>query len=253
MIRGDKMLAQERFDKILELLRKEQSVTVTELTKQLNTSESTIRRDLTALDRQGLLIKVHGGATAVKTVLSSEEAVPQKSRKHLEEKKKIAEYAARLVCPEDFVYIDAGTTTEWIIDFLKEYDAVYVTNGIGHARKLMNAGFHVRLLGGEIKAVTEAIVGDDALESLEKYNFTKGFFGTNGIDMKRGFTTPDLKEAAIKKRAMKYCKQSYILADHSKFDQILPVKYGNLGDAVIITDRLKNKDYNNLTTIKEVF
>lgn len=247
------MLAQERFDKILELLRKEQSVTVTELTRQLNTSESTIRRDLVALDKQGLLIKVHGGATAVKTVLSAEEAVTQKSRKHLKEKKRIAEYAAKLVCPGDFVYIDAGTTTEWMIDFLKEYDAVYVTNGIGHARKLMNTGFQVRLLGGEIKAVTEAIVGDDALENLEKYNFTKGFFGTNGVDIKRGLTTPDLKEASVKKKAMNHCKEVYILADSSKFDQVLPVKYGDIENLVIITDRLLNKDYNNLTTIKEVF
>lgn len=247
------MLAQERFDKILELLRKEQSVTVTELTRQLNTSESTIRRDLAALDKQGLLIKVHGGATAVKTVLSAEEAVTQKSRKHLKEKKRIAEYAAKLVCPGDFVYIDAGTTTEWMIDFLKEYDAVYVTNGIGHARKLMNTGFQVRLLGGEIKAVTEAIVGDDALENLEKYNFTKGFFGTNGVDIKRGLTTPDLKEASVKKKAMNHCKEVYILADSSKFDQVLPVKYGDIENLVIITDRLLNKDYNNLTTIKEVF
>ncbi len=247
------MLAQERFDKILELLRKEQSVTVTELTKQLNTSESTIRRDLTALDKQGLLVKVHGGATAVKTVLSSEEAVKQKSRKHLEEKQRIAKYAAGMVCPRDFIYIDAGTTTEWMIDFLKEYDVVYVTNGIGHARKLMNAGFHVRLLGGEIKAVTEAVVGDDALESLEKYNFSKGFFGVNGIDRKRGFTTPDLKEASIKREAMNHCKEVYVLADHSKFDQISSVKFRDIEKAVIITDKLMNKEYNNLTTIKEVF
>ena len=75
------MLAQERFEKILELLRKEQSVTVTDLTKQLNTSESTIRRDLTLLDKQGLLIKVHGGATAVKSVFALEEAVTLKSKK----------------------------------------------------------------------------------------------------------------------------------------------------------------------------
>lgn len=73
------------------------------------------------------------------------------------------------------VYLDAGTTTEMIIDFLKEYDVIYVTNGITHARKLMNAGFKVHLIGGEIKAVTEAVVGEEALEQLDKYNFTKGF------------------------------------------------------------------------------
>ena len=76
------MLAQERFERILEILREKQSVTVTDLTKWLNTSESTIRRDLTELNRQGLLIKVHGGATAVKSVLSREEEVITKAKKH---------------------------------------------------------------------------------------------------------------------------------------------------------------------------
>lgn len=98
------------------------------------------------------------------------------------------------------MYIDAGTTTELMIDFLTEKGAVYITNGISHARKLMNAGYRVFLLGGEMKAVTEAIIGEDALENLEKYNFTKGFFGTNGVDLEKGFTTPDPKEAAVKKK-----------------------------------------------------
>ena len=162
------MLAQERFERILEILREKQSVTVTDLTKWLNTSESTIRRDLTELNRQGLLIKVHGGATAVKSVLSREEEVITKAKKHQSEKRKIGEYAASLINKEDMVYLDAGTTTEMIIDFLKEYDVIYVTNGITHARKLMNAGFKVHLIGGEIKAVTEAVVGEEALEQLDK-------------------------------------------------------------------------------------
>ena len=226
------MLAQERFERILEILREKQSVTVTDLTKWLNTSESTIRRDLTELNRQGLLIKVHGGAS---------------------EKRKIGEYAASLINKEDMVYLDAGTTTEMIIDFLKEYDVIYVTNGITHARKLMNAGFKVHLIGGEIKAVTEAVVGEEALEQLDKYNFTKGFFGTNGIDEVRGFTTPDMKEAAIKRKAMEQCQQRYILTDQSRFDQISTFKFADLKKANIITDHLKNNKLREITTIEEVF
>ena len=128
------MLAQERFERILEILREKQSVTVVELTEKLNTSESTIRRDLTELNRQGLLIKVHGGATAIKSVLSREEEVITKSKKHQEEKRKIAKYAASLINKEDIVYLDAGTTTEMMLDYLREYDVIYVTNGITHAR-----------------------------------------------------------------------------------------------------------------------
>ena len=241
------MLAQERFERILEILREKQSVTVVELTEKLNTSESTIRRDLTELNRQGLLIKVHGGATAIKSVLSREEEVITKSKKQQEEKRKIAKYAASLINKEDIVYLDAGTTTEMMLDYLKEYDVIYVTNGITHARKLMNAGFKVHLIGGEIKAVTEA------LEQLDKYNFTKGFFGTNGIDLKRGFTTPDQKEAAVKKKAMEQCQKRYILSDASKFNVISTIKFADLKKAEIITDHLENKEFKRITNIEEVF
>ena len=239
------MLAQERFERILEILREKQSVTVVELTEKLNTSESTIRRDLTELNRQGLLIKVHGGATAIKSVLSREEEVITKSKKHQEEKRKIAKYAASLINKEDIVYLDAGTTTEMMLDYLREYDVIYVTNGITHARKL--------LIGGEIKAVTEALVGEEALEQLDKYNFTKGFFGTNGIDLKRGFTTPDQKEAAVKKKAMEQCQKTYILSDASKFNVISTIKFADLKKAEIITDHLENKEFKRITNIEEVF
>ena len=232
------MLAQERFERILEILREKQSVTVVELTEKLNTSESTIRRDLTELNRQGLLIKVHGGATAIKSVLSREEEVITKSKKHQEEKRKIAKYAASLINKEDIVYLDAGTTTEMMLDYLREYDVIYVTNGITHARKLMNAGFKVHLIGGEIKAVTEALVGEEALEQLDKYNFTKGFFGT---------------EAAVKKKAMEQCQKTYILSDASKFNVISTIKFADLKKAEIITDHLENKEFKRITNIEEVF
>lgn len=247
------MLAQERFERILEFLRDRQSVTVADLTNWLNTSESTIRRDLTELSRQGLLIKVHGGATAINSVLSREEEVITKAKKHQKEKREIGKYAASLIRKDDMVYLDAGTTTEMMIDFLKERDVIYVTNGITHARQLMNAGFKVHLIGGEIKAITEAVVGEEAIEQLDKYNFTKGFFGTNGIDEQRGFSTPDMKEAAVKRKALQQCQQRYILTDQSKFDQISAFKFADLNKAVIITDQLNNKKYKEITTIEEVF
>ena len=74
-----------------------------------------------------------------------------------------------------------------MIEFLTETNAVYVTNGISHAARLAAKGFKVFILGGELKATTEAIIGTEALNSLKVYNFTKGFFGTNGISTKSGF------------------------------------------------------------------
>ena len=117
----------------------------------------------------------------------------------------------------------------------------------------MNAGYRVFLLGGEMRAVTEAIIGEDALENLEKYNFTKGFFGTNGVDLEKGFTTPDPKEAAVKKKALHHCSTAFVLADKSKFNQISSVRFAEIQDAEIITEQLDDKRYETLTTIKEVF
>mgnify|MGYP002604882736 CR=1 FL=1 len=151
------MLTEQRHEIILRLLEEKKSITVTELKELLDASESTVRRDITALDKAGKLPKVFGGAVALNhKVTAYEPTVAQKSELNKEEKKKIAKYAASLINKEDIVYLDAGTTTELMLDYLKEYDVIYVTNGITHARKLMNAGFKVHLIGGEIKAVTEA-------------------------------------------------------------------------------------------------
>lgn len=82
--------------------------------------------------------------------------------------------------PDDFVYLDAGTTTEYMIPFLTEKSAVFVTNAVSHALQLTENGFRVILIGGELKAATEAIVGNEAYVNLQKYNFTKGFFERTG-------------------------------------------------------------------------
>jgi len=103
--------------------------------------------------------------------------------------------------------------------------------------------FQTFILGGELKGSTEAIVGEEAVSSLKKYNFTKGFFGTNGIHIKRGFTTADLKEAIVKKEALDRCKESFILADNSKFNSISAVTFREFEKADIITTDLVQEEF----------
>lgn len=234
------MLTEERFTKILSILESMGSVTVQQLMTELDASESTIRRDLTALDANGQLIKVHGGAILKSTVYSTrDDEVIQRKERNKEAKEIIAKYAAGLIAPGDFVYVDAGTTTERMIDYLTEKQAVFVTNAITHAKKLAGKGFTVYILGGEFKAVTEAIVGEEAVVTLEKYNFTKGFWGANGISLQSGFSTPELKEAMVKRKSMENCKERYVLADESKFNQISSVTFGDFEGSSIITTGLK--------------
>ena len=92
-------------------------------------------------------------------------------------------------------------------------------------------------MGGKLKGTTEAVVGAGAIESLSLYNFTLGFWGTNGIHKKAGFTTPDREEAGVKHTALWHCKKPYVLADSSKFDSISPVKFAEFEDALIITEK----------------
>ena len=153
--------------------------------------------------------------------------------------------------PGDFVYIDAGTSTSWMLNSDICRDAIYVTNAVDHAMKLSSFGLRVYILGGEFKRNTEAIVGEEAVLSIKKYNFTKGFFGTNGVDPERGFTTPEIGEAAIKHAAMEQCSEKFVLCDSSKFGVRCPVSFADYDQAVIITDKIQ-AGYEDRSNIREV-
>ncbi|MBQ5430046.1 MAG: DeoR/GlpR transcriptional regulator [Lachnospiraceae bacterium] len=247
------MLTEERFARIVSLVEARGSVTVTELMEEFGSSESTIRRDLTTLDRSGRLLKVRGGAIARNGSLSTrDDEVASRMERNIKEKGTIGSYAAALITPEDFVYIDAGTTTDQMLSHITCKDAVYVTNAVSHAMKLATIGCRVYILGGEFKHATEAIVGEEAIASLAKYNFTKGFFGTNGITKKNGFTTPEVKEAMVKQRAMESCREKYVLADGSKFGGVSAISFGAFDSATIITDAVVRREFAECRNIVEV-
>ena len=210
------MLSEERYRMILKILEEKRSVTVTELTNLLDISESTARRDITALDKAGKLIKVFGGAVlSDNEFLSLEPTVAQKAEISQEEKRKIARYAASLIQPHDFIYLDAGTTTGYMLDYIRETDAAFVTNAVAHAQKLARNGMYVILTGGTLKSSTEAVVGAMAALMLKDYHFTRGFFGTNGVSRIAEFTTPDADEALVKKVTFGSFASASILTDEA--------------------------------------
>lgn len=247
------MLTEERLQGIWRIVTEKGSASIQELMDALHISESTVRRDLALLDEQGRIQKVRGGAMVIGDAYSTkEDSVLQKKDKNLEEKREIAKFAASLIEEDDFVYLDAGTTTELMIEYLTVKNVVFVTNAVAHAKKLSLAGYTTFILGGELKATTEAIVGDEAVESLRKYNFTKGFWGANGVHRKNGFTTPDLKEANVKRTAMQHCAKRYILSDASKFSQISCVKFADFANACIITTKVADPIWKQCDNIIEV-
>ena len=247
------MLTEERYQLILSILDERKAVTVAQLSERLNISESTIRRDLNTLADMGKLNKVFGGATALRRSSGIFETdVANRSSVMSAEKTEIAKYSATLIHDDDFVYIDSGTTTLRLVDFITNKKATYVTNGIIHAQKLIEKRLNAYIIGGRIKPLTEAVVGSSGMKSLTGLNFTKAFMGTNGIDIDSGFTTPDLDEARMKETAVRNSYMTFVIADRSKFSKVCAVTFAPLKVGCIITDACPDIRYSEITIVKEV-
>lgn len=247
------MLTQERRKRILDLIAEQGSATVAQLSEIFDSSESTIRRDLVALSKLGRLNKVHGGATVLQQeFLKNEDNIEVKSLKNVDEKNQIAQYAASQINDDDFVFIDAGSTTYLMAVCIENSKATFVTNGIAHARELARKGCRVFVIGGELKESTEAIIGLVAASNLQKYNFSKAFIGVNGISEKQGFTTPDTDEAMLKAVAIERSFVSYVIADSSKFGKVSAVTFAPLDAACIVCDKCPDDAVKKKSVVKEV-
>ena len=132
------MFTEERYSIILNQLKIKGMISVTELVKKLGASESTVRRDLNSLDSEGLLKKIHGGAVSIEEIISRHDyRVNIRQSINVDEKNEIAKYAASLIEENDVIYIDSGTTTELLINYIEASNITAVTNGIIHAKKLL--------------------------------------------------------------------------------------------------------------------
>jgi DeoR family transcriptional regulator, fructose operon transcriptional repressor len=253
MKRGDFVITEERHKLILDIIAKKGIVKLNEFVEITGTSESTIRRDLTYLESVNALKRVHGGATLLKSRYT-ELSYNEKLNKNINEKSIIARYAASLIQKGDCIYMDAGTTTFEMIKYINIPDVVVVTNGLKHIDALVEKGINSYILGGKVRAITKAIIGIDTLKNLEKFRFDKAFMGINGIHYQYGYTTPDAEEAAIKEAAINLSKETYILADESKFGEVSFCKVSEIIEASIITNaQVENIDkYQKLTNIKVV-
>lgn len=247
------MLAEQRARTILQQVSRHQTVSVADLCALTGASEATIRRDLNALARIGKLNKVHGGATS----LEAEEFLAQEpdadtKRLYAREKEKIARYAAALVGEDDVVYLDTGTTTLHMAEHLKGSKALFVTSSVEFACRLTEHSLKVYVLGGMLKPGTVDVVGAEALTELGRFNFSKVFLGASGVSVSQGFTTPDPEAAALKRIAASRAQSVYMLADSTKFGRVTAATIFPLEGAVIITERLTDPRYREVTEVQVV-
>ncbi|SFJ43006.1 transcriptional regulator, DeoR family [Halobacillus dabanensis] len=247
------MLTPERQQLIIKTVKNDHTAKIKQLVEVTGASESTIRRDLDQLEEQGLLRRVHGGAS-IRNPASEELSMGEKITKYHKEKQAIAKFAASLVKDGDCIFIDAGSTTYEMIPFLKGKNIMVVTNGLSHLDALNENKVMTYVLGGLVKHQTGAVVGPGAIKNLQQYRFDQCFIGANGVTVEDGFTTPDPEEAAIKQTTLNLSRKRYILVDHSKFNEVAFLRFSDLSEAEIITNYQGKSmdDYLKKTNIKVV-
>lgn len=212
-------------------------ISVQELVDELEHSESTIRRDLSHLEKEQKLVRVHGGAKRHVKV-APEDTMEEKTVKNVQEKQRIARLASELVEENDVIYLDAGSSTFEMIPYLQGKKIIVVTNGVPHASLLTDLKIETYLLGGKIKQKTKAVIGGQAEKQLRQYRFSKAFLGMNAVDIEYGFTTPDSEEAEMKRTAIQQSNQPFVLIDPSKMNMTTFVKVANIDDCAIVTTHL---------------
>jgi DeoR family transcriptional regulator, fructose operon transcriptional repressor len=232
------MYAEERQQEILRLARVEGRVDVATLADTLNVTAETIRRDLTTLERAGVLRRVHGGAIPVERI-GFEPAVATRDAVLTVEKERIAK-AALSELPEDgAIILDAGTTTARLAQALPlDRELTVVVNSPVLATMLASrANVNVLLLGGRLRGRTLATVDDWALRPLADLYVDVAFLGANGCSVERGLTTPDPAEAAVKRAMIMAARRTVLLADHTKIGNDYLARFGQLSDLdLLITD-----------------
>lgn len=229
------MQKSKRLKLIKEIMLERKDLQVSELVEAMSVaSESTIRRDIKDLVSDGFLIE-HYGSIVLNEKNDSDVLFSVRATKNTEEKNKIAIEAAKLIKDNAFVYLDAGSTTLSMVRHISATNCIFVTNGINVATELAANHFTVHLVGGELKLITMAIVGEAALNNIKNYHFDISFIGTNGIS-EVGYSTPDIREGILKQAVVSHSRHSYIVADRSKFEKTTSFVFATPEECDLITN-----------------
>jgi DeoR family fructose operon transcriptional repressor len=213
-------LAPQRREHIRLLVRESGIARVEDLRRELKVSVATIRRDLEVLEEEGKVRRVHGGAVSTETRL--EEAVfDDKTNQFIRQKRDIAAEAYKLIGEEESLYLDGGSTTLCLARLLKDRkDLTVVTNSLRAAGELADSGPRVILTGGELRRISQTMVGPLTSAVLSQVRVDKAFMGTMGFCLKNGLTTTDPNEAYVKALVAEQASQVVLLADSSKADKV---------------------------------
>src|SRR5690349_12333497 len=239
-----KSTTERRAELILQELLRNGEVAVDDLARQLKVSEATIRRDLTELERQGLLLRSHGGAVPVAPMLYEPfrhlSSFQEQQEKCAAEKRRIGLLAAGLIADGEIIAIGAGTTTTQVARSIRHRKGITVlTNALNVAMELSHlADIKVCMTGGNLSGDWFALVGDVAQRNVSEIFVDKVFIGVDGIHPEHGLTTNYPDQAAIHRAMMRQARQRIVVADHRKIGTVGTALICPLADVnILITDK----------------
>lgn len=240
------LLAEQRRALILDEVRRRGGVRVNELTRRLNVSDMTVRRDLDALARQGVVEKVHGGAVPVAEASSHEPGFEAKAGLEPGAKEAIARAAARFVTPGSAIALSGGTTTYALAQHLLDVpDLTVVTNSVRVADVFHTAtrrpggqeGAATVVLTGGVRTPSDSLVGPVADRAISTLHFDVLFLGVHGISVEAGLSTPNLAEAETNRQFVRSARRVVVVADHTKWGTVGLSSFASLEDVgTLVTD-----------------
>lgn len=239
-----KALAPQRWNDLRALIRESGVIRVEDLCRRLNVSAATVRRDLDQLERSGAIRRVHGGAVSVESRLD-EPLFADKTSLAAREKRGIAEAALAFIEPGDTIYLDGGSTVLELARLLRgRTNLTLVTNSLYAAQELAGQGPRLMVIGGELRRLSQTLVGPLTRLILQDLHLDKAFMGTIGFTLKEGLTTTDPSEAFTKELVMSQARQVIVLADSSKAGKISFARAGRWENIhALITDKHVDKEF----------
>ncbi|MER5493558.1 DeoR/GlpR family DNA-binding transcription regulator [Streptomyces sp. NPDC002454] len=246
MSENQNLLAEQRRALIVDEVRRRGGVRVNELTRKLGVSDMTVRRDLDALARQGVLEKVHGGAVPVVEASTHEPGFEAKSALELSAKEDIARAAAELVAPGTAIALSGGTTTFALAHHLLDVpELTVVTNSVrvadvfhaAHRNSGQRQGLATVVLTGGVRTPSDSLVGPVADQAIAALHFDVLFLGVHGISVGAGLSTPNLAEAETNRRLVRSARRVVVVADHTKWGTVGLSSFASLDQVdTLVTD-----------------
>lgn len=223
-------LPAERQQRILDIFREEFTVRSSYLSELLGVSEMTIRRDLDALEQQGLVERTHGGAIFRQERVAGEFHYQNSAEINPLEKRTIAKRAAAMIEPHDIIYIGEGVTASQVVRYVNPgMPFILFTNNVGVIAESGETSAELILLAGRYNVATHALSGPLTVEMIRQVNAAKLFLGADGLSLGVGITTPNLEIAVVERSMIHQTRgEVIVMADHSKFGLVAPVSIAPL-------------------------